>query len=285
MFSDYETHLSRLPLSQHTRRNYRQRVKQYLAWLEGTADGDKALTNPIERDFAVREFKHHLLTKGCSANTVNAALAAVDNFYLYIGLGSAKVKRQDLPKLAPRALDNNEQRRFLKAVLKSQSLRNKTIAILMLSCALRISELVNLDVDDVLITARKRELVVRCGKGGKRRVVPINKDAGEILQRYLADRQSTETHSALFTSKRGGRLSQQAVDRLIRLFGKDAGVELSSHSLRHTCLTKLVRAGIDIVTVAEIAGHAKIETTRRYSLPSADVMISAMEKISYAASS
>jgi integrase/recombinase XerC len=71
---------------------------------------------------------------------------------------------------------------------------------------------------------------------------------------------------------------------VIRGFGRESGVTLSSHRLRHTCLTRLVRAGVDIVTVAEIAGHSRIETTRRYSLPTADVMIAAVEKLNYATS-
>ena len=74
---------------------------------------------------------------------------------------------------------------------------------------------------------------------------------------------------------RGLHLEELAIARLVdadasvRRVAKDAGLELSAHVLRHTCLTNLVRQGEDLVMVAEIAGHAKIETTRRYSLPSA----------------
>jgi site-specific recombinase XerD len=281
MLNDYETHLSRLPLSEHTRRNYLVRVKRYLAWLEGTPEGGKALTNGVERDFAVREFKNHLLQTGSSANTVNAILAAVDNLYLYIGLGRARVTRQELPKLAPRSLEPEEQKRFLKAVAMSSSARNRAIALLMIHCGLRVSELVNLNVGDVALTARKRELVIRCGKNSKRRVIPINKEAAEALQPALVERNGCGLESPLFISKTGKRLSQQAVDKLIRQFGRDAGVELSSHSLRHTCLTRLIRLGIDIVTVAEIAGHAKIDTTRRYSLPSPGDLERAMDRLNY----
>ena len=60
--------------------------------------------------------------------------------------------------------------------------------------------------------------------------------------------------------------------------------ELSSHSLRHTFITRLIRSGTDVVAVAELAGHSRLETTRRYSLPSQDVMLAAVEKLNYAAS-
>ncbi len=65
-----------------------------------------------------------------------------------------------------------------------------------------------------------------------------------------------------------GRLSARAIDMVVRGLAADAGLELSAHLLRHTCVTNLVRAGTDVVLVAELAGHRRLDTTRRYSLPS-----------------
>ena len=284
MLTEYETYLSRLPLSQHTRRNYLLRVKRYIAWLSDSTDAESALNDSVERSLSVQEFKTWLLRRGCSANTVNSFLAAIDNYFLFTGVGSTKVKRQELPKQSPRALDNDELRRFLRAVLSSKSIRNKTMAMVMLHCGLRISEVAGLNISDVVLTARKRELTVRCGKNSKRRVVPINKDSAEVLQEYLAGKLGVEAETPLFMAQQGARISVQSIDHMIRQFGKDSGVELSSHSLRHTFITKLIRAGIDVVTVAELAGHSRLETTRRYSLPSQDVMLAAVEKLNYAAS-
>jgi site-specific recombinase XerD len=283
MLNEYELHLSRLPISDHTRRNYLLRVKQYLGWLEQSADGQQALVDPVDRDMAVREFKCWLMQKGKKSTTVNSILAAVDNFYLFQGLGASKVRRQELPKLAPRALEVDEQYRLLKAMAKADSIRNRAMAMLMLHCGLRISEVRALNVSDVLLTARKRELIVRCGKNDKRRSIPINRDAAEVLQEFMAGNQIGTGERPLFVSQKGNRLSPQAIDHVIREFGRESGVNLSSHRLRHTCLSRLVRAGVDVVTVAEIAGHSRIETTRRYSLPSADVMIAALERLNYAA--
>jgi len=80
-------------------------------------------------------------------------------------------------------------------------------------------------------------------------------------------------------TRAGARLSARAADASVRRVARDAGLTLSAHVLRHTCLTNLVRQGEDLVMVAEIAGHAKIETTRRYSLPSTADRQAAVERL------
>ena len=273
----YKNYLDRLPISRHTRRNYLLRVRRYVEWLEQSGSM-KALIDPVERDFAVQDYKSWLLRQGASANTLNSILASIDNFYLFNKLGPAKVKRLDLPAHAPRALEPDEQRRLLKQIAQCKSLRNKAIALIMLNCALRIGELNQLNVGDLILTARKRELVVRCGKGTKRRTVPINSELAEVLREYLADLPA-DPDAPLFLSQKGNRLSVQGIDYVIRAFGRDAGIDFSAHNLRHSCLTRLIRCGVDIVTVAEIAGHSRLETSRRYSLPTEAVKVSAMERL------
>ena len=84
---------------------------------------------------------------------------------------------------------------------------------------------------------------------------------------------------ALFLGPRGVRLAPRSVDRVVRGVADQAGLRLSAHVLRHTCVTNLVRGGNDIVLVAELAGHRRLETTRRYSLPSAADRQAAMEAL------
>jgi site-specific recombinase XerD len=104
--------------------------------------------------------------------------------------------------------------------------------------------------------------------------VPLNGAVRLALENWLAFRRRREAASqvasdaALFTAARGGRLSPRAIDRVVRGVGARAGIALSAHVLRHTWVTNLVRGGHDIVLVAELAGHRRLETTRRYSLPS-----------------
>jgi Site-specific recombinase XerD len=76
------------------------------------------------------------------------------------------------------------------------------------------------------------------------------------------------TRGALWLARSGRRLSTRAIDVVVRHLANDAGLEMSAHMLRHTCVTNLIRSGTDVVLVAELAGHRRLDTTRRYSLPS-----------------
>ena len=109
------------------------------------------------------------------------------------------------------------------------------------------------------------------GKGEVRREVPLNALVRQVLEEWLAERAvlAREDERALWISRSGGRLSARSADRDVRAVAAAAGLELSAHTLRHTCPTGLVRRGNDLVMVAELAGHTKLETTRRYTLPSA----------------
>jgi site-specific recombinase XerD len=96
---------------------------------------------------------------------------------------------------------------------------------------------------------------------------------------HRAHRPRPDDEPALFLSAKGTRISPRAADTAIRRVGAGADLALSAHVLRHTCLTKFVRQGEDLVMVAEIAGHVRIETTRRYSLPSRVDRQAAMERM------
>ena len=140
---------------------------------------------------------------------------------------------------------------------------------------LRLSELAALDVDDVAVSARRGRLTVRSGKGDLGREVPLNSACRSVLDTWtkardgqLAGLRSDEPRPALWLSRTGNRMSPRAIDLVIRGLADDAGLAVSAHVLRHTWVTNLVRSGADVVLVAEIAGHARLDTTRRYSLPS-----------------
>jgi integrase/recombinase XerC len=115
--------------------------------------------------------------------------------------------------------------------------------VLMLFTALRISEAVALDVDDVRILTRKGVLVV-LGKGEVQREVPLNALVRQVLDEWFDARKdvAADGERALFVSRTGGRLSARSADRDVRLVAAGAGLELSAHTLRHTCLTGLCGA-------------------------------------------
>lgn len=245
--------------------------------------------DPLEdlhaRDYAVRDYKSYLkVVRKAKPSSVNLSLAGIDNLYLFLGMGRPEVRREDLAQAAPRSLSVEEQKRFLRAVERSLESRDKALALLLFYGGLRIGELYKLDVEDVALSARKGRVVVRSGKGDSYREVVLNSEVREALSGWLDERKGSlinEEQSALFLSRRGGRLSTRAVDLIVRKLGEEANLDrpLSAHALRHTCVTNLVRAGADLVLVAEIAGHKRLETTRRYSLPSADDREAAMEGI------
>jgi len=277
---DYQARLERAPLQPSSRRKYLSRVRGYLAWLSETdTDGDP-LTEPAARDGAVRDYRSHLkATRKAAGATINSTLAALDDFHTRLGLGPAAVRREELPRRdAPRALGDRETRRYLRAVEHEASVRDRVAALLPYYAGLRDSEVVGLDMDDVRLSARKGELRV-LGKGrdgGKVRTVPIHAELRSVLHAWLGDRRGwtgADDSSALLLNVRGGRLSDRSVRAIIDRLGELAGLDedqlepFGPHVLRHTFGTQLVRAGIDLVTVAELMGHARLETTRVYTLP------------------
>ncbi|MDQ3677353.1 MAG: tyrosine-type recombinase/integrase [Actinomycetota bacterium] len=270
----FERWLAGRPLAERSRREYARNVRAYCAWLAETPDRDgwqgDPLTDPLARDHAARDFRRYLqVEKRAAASTVNLALASLDALYRCLGLGRPHVRRDKPGQAAPRALDEAGQRRLLRAA-EGAPVRARALVMLMLFTALRISETVALDVDDVRITTRKGLLVV-FGKGEIRREVPLNALVRQVLEEWTEQRAALARSGepALWVGPTGARLSARSADRDVRLVAAAAGLQLSAHTLRHTCLTGLVRRGNDLVMVAELAGHQKLETTRRYTLPSA----------------
>jgi site-specific recombinase XerD len=270
----FERWLAGRPLAERSRREYARNVRAFCAWLQVTPDGEgwqgDPLADPLARDHAARDFRRYLQTeRRAAASTVNLALASLDALYRFLGLGRPNVRREKPSLGAPRALDEAGQRRLLRAA-EAAPIRARSLVIVLLFTALRISETVALDIDDARMTARKGVLAVR-GKGEMQRQVPLNALVRQVLDEWLEHRAGIagEGERALWVSRSGGRLSARSADRDVRSVAAAAGIELSAHTLRHTCLTALVRSGDDLVMVAELAGHTKLETTRRYTLPSA----------------
>jgi len=269
LLDDYAEHLSRQKLAAHAVRTYVSVVRGYLAWLEsGTPDGDP-LNDPAARDWAIRDYRSHLVTVAKRAPaTVSKTLAALDNFYTWRGLGKCKIKRQEPQRRAPRALDEKAARRYLRAVEACPSARDRAIALVPLYAGARIAEVAALDVGDVRISARKGELHL-VGKGEKSRDVLLHPKLREALAEWLQERHGNG-EKALFPARRGGgRLTTDAIGDVISGITEKAGLEdhITAHRLRHTYGTSMIRAGVDIVTVAGLMGHVRLETTRAYVLP------------------
>lgn len=284
VLADYTAALERAPLADSTKTKYASRLRGYLAWLAdqavaGALDGDP-LSDPVAATGAVLDFRRHLKNGRRAPNTIDTYLSALDDFYARRGLGKPQARRErDARRTAPRALDARRARRYIRHVQLTASPRDKAIALLPYLAGLRISEVVGLDLADVRLSARKGELRIR-GKGrdgGKIRMLPVHPDLRQALADWLEARSAWKgaaTHTAVFLNHRGGRLSDRAARDIITGLGDAVGLgddptePFSSHVLRHTFATQLIRDGKDPILVAELLGHGSLDTTRRYALPS-----------------
>jgi integrase/recombinase XerC len=157
--------------------------------------------------------------------------------------------------------------------------RDRAILELFYASGLRLSELCDLDLEDVNLS---RRMVRARGKGGKERMVPFNGATEEAVRKMLADRKESQTlevrsqkvtagrarrRDALFLSLKGRRLTTRSVDRIVRQAARGAGIPqgISPHALRHTFATHLLRAGADLRAIQELLGHAQLSTTQRYT--------------------
>ena len=271
----YVIALATAPLAAQTRRTYVSKVRQYLAWLASAQTDGDPLDTRDGRDWAVRDYRTHLqaVLKRRPA-TINNALAAIDDLYIRRHLGPASAARLEMPATAPRALNQKDQLRYLRAVQASPSPRDQALALTPFYAGARISEIVGLDVDDVRLSARKGTLWIY-GKGERVREIPIHPQLRTALTGWLDERPGwpgAQITPALFLNQRGQRLSAKGAHDAITGLAAAAGLDddATTHVLRHTFATTLVRGGTDLVIVAELLGHARLETTRGYTRPSAE---------------
>lgn len=274
----YGAHLRRSALAALTRATYARGAAAYLDWLGDHPEHARALDDPHERDWAVRDYLGSLRDARRAPATVNLALAAINDLYRFRGLGPAAAKPMFVPDPPPRALSDAELRRLLRALEARERPRDRALVALMAFAGLRVAEVAALEVDDVSITARTGRVMVRRGKGDRAREVPLPGEARAALAAWLPLRPA-DGGVALFPGPGERPLSVRAMHRAVAGAGRAAGLELAPHVLRHTYLSRLVRRGVDLFTVAELAGHRRLETTRRYARPSAEDRQAAVESL------
>lgn len=284
-FDRYKVWLTSQPLAPNTLRAYRGRVNQYCIYLSqhSQAEYGDPLQSETARDYAVRDYRNHLKSeRGAKPSSIKLTLSALDHFYRFLGLSRPDIRREQLPQAAPKALESGDQKRLLRALERRANSRDRAVVLLLFYTGLRIGECAALDLADITLSSRKGMCRVQPGKTATSREVPLNVQVRDSMQAWLNERIKlfpTTTQTALFLNRQGERLTTRAIDMLLRKVGREAGLTFSAHTLRHTCLTNLVRTGNDLVLVAEIAGHKRLETTRRYSLPNEQDRMDAMERL------
>ncbi|MCA1679232.1 MAG: hypothetical protein LC777_09950, partial [Actinobacteria bacterium] len=151
----YVADLAGAPLAARTREAYEAHVRGYGAWLGSRESAAAALELPRARDHAARDFKRFLkVERGWKPSSVNLALAGVDSFNRFLGLGAANVAREPVAQASPRALSEEEQRDLLRAAEASKP-RDRAIVVVLLYTGLRLGELAALDLAGTRLSARK----------------------------------------------------------------------------------------------------------------------------------
>jgi integrase/recombinase XerC len=152
-------------------------------------------------------------------------------------------------------------------------LRDTAALELLYGTGLRVSELCDLDLADI---DRARHampmLIVRHGKGGKSRQVPIGEQADDAITAYLAQRTQLGTGSALFMNAGGSRLTPRSVQRMVKRWTIAGGVhaDATPHALRHSFATHLLDEGADLLSIQKLLGHASLSSTQIYTKVSLD---------------
>ncbi len=173
----------------------------------------------------------------------------------------------------PKALPIGEVERLLEAASVGDtpaSLRDRALLEVLYGTGARISEAVNLDLDDLDLEGGALRLF---GKGSKERLVPLGSFAREALQAYLVRSRpglagKGKGTPAVFLNQRGSRLSRQSAWAVLRACAERASVpgHVSPHTLRHSFATHLLEGGADVRVVQELLGHASVTTTQIYTM-------------------
>ena len=236
-----------------------------------------------DRARAVHGGKTH---RGLSATSRARKIATIRSFFNYLTLKAKKldvnpVAELDSPKsirTVPRYLNLEESTKLLESVDGANKVRDYCILTLFLNCGLRISELSGLDLADI-----SADSIRVLGKGGKERVVYLNDACAEAINDYLLIRRDAKTldTQALFLSSRRTRVSKSTVHNLVKKHLTAAGLDASkysSHKLRHTAATLLLRNGVDVRTLQELLGHEHLNTTQIYTHVESDSLRDAAQR-------
>lgn len=214
----------------------------------------------------IDDYADFLHGKGYKPKTYRNKLSAVKSFINYLWVKDLITFRPD-QIIMPKIKETDQPANFLspkevKQLLKCcRNVRDRAMLMTLIYTAVRVSEFTDLRIEDLY----QRSIIVRNGKGGKRRVVFINQETEEAINQYLAT-QKKRTHGYLFPNPEGNRLSRVLVARKVHYYGVLSGVQkkVTTHTLRHTGLTLLLWGGARVEDAQQIAGHANIRTTMIY---------------------
>ena len=270
-------------LSPNTVQAYRRDLDAYLASL-----AERGIDRPVAITTAdVSAFVTGLRTRPeqpLAASSLARVLSSVRGFHRFLveegyteSDPAAEVSPPKLAMRLPKAITIEQVEALLAATDGDdvRPMRDKAMLELLYATGARVSELVGLDVDDVI----EGDVVRLTGKGSKQRIVPVGSFARAALEAYLVRARPVlatrgRATPALFLGMRGGRVSRQNAWLIIRAAAERAqlGIEISPHTLRHSFATHLLAGGADVRVVQELLGHSSVSTTQLYTLVTADTL-------------
>ena len=270
--AQYESYLkNEKHSSANTCSSYLRDMHQFSAYMD---ERGLPLHQVVQND--VEQYAHHLIADGKSAATVTRSIASIKSFYTFMvsfgyvpsnpakGCSTIKVERK-----LPQILTGKEVELFLEQpeCVDFKGYRDRAMLELLYATGIRVSELINLNVDDLNLDAE----FLRCTSKGRERIIPLYPAAVRALTDYVEDVRpqlvDDPDERALFVNMNGDRMSRQGFWKLIKHYQEKAGIqkEITPHTLRHSFAAHLLENGADLHSIQEMLGHADISSTQIYT--------------------
>ena len=258
---------------------YRNDLDQLAGFIEtmASAKGFKAEWLSVDRSLLIN-YIIDLKDRNYSSATVARKVAAVKSFFAFL-VAEGKVQNDPTENISspkvnkslPKPLSLTEVEALLAEPVKSstpEAMRDVAMLELLYAGGMRVSELMDLNVNDINLKAG----FVRClGKGSKERIIPIHDRAVRSVKEYISEVRPRllrgKEEQALFLNRRGDRLTRQGFWLILKGYAKSAGIRktVTPHTLRHSFATHILSGGADLRAVQELLGHANISSTQIYT--------------------
>ena len=250
-----------------------EKFVQYLKLIELDVAPEKVEQTQIE------EFLQWVSEVGLNARSQARILSGLKAFYKYLIMEDilevAPTELLEAPKIGrklPEVLSIEEINAIISAVdlSKDQGERNKALLETLYSCGLRVSELINLKISNLILNEGFIRVV---GKGDKERITPIGSVAIRHIKTYVKTKRNhmknidAASEDILFLNRRGKQLTRVMIFTIIKKLVEKAGITkiVSPHTFRHSFATHLVEGGADLRAIQEMLGHESITTTEIYT--------------------
>lgn len=255
--------------SNNTINSYRIDLEKFLEFNKNTS-----INNISNED--LKRYVKYLKEENLNEKSISRNISCLKSFYKFLIIEkyinnnpSDAIFMPKIKKTLPKILTEKEVLDLLDIeLIDNFSYRNKAMLELMYATGLRVSELVNLKLNDIDLN---QDIVRTMGKGSKERIIPIGDYAKEYLEKYLYEYRGTmlkkNNNDYLFLNNHGNKMTRQGFFKIIKKIAKEKGIDkdLSPHTLRHSFASHLLKYGADLRTIQELLGHSDISTTQIYT--------------------